>query len=145
MKKLICSLSMFGCILVAGWGAAQEEVTYKVIIHKDNPVSLLARDKVSEMFLKKVDTWENGETVLPVDLVSRSPVREKFSQEIHGKSVRSILNYWQKQIFSGRSSPPPWKMSDGEILDYVKSHPGAIGYVSGQADVKEVKVLKVEL
>ena len=144
MKNLILSLSIFGFLLVAGWGAAEEEVSFQVIVHKDNPVSSLTREIVSDMFLKKVGTWEHGETILPVDLMSRSPVREKFSREIHGKSVRGILNYWQKQIFSGRSSPPPWKMNDGEVLNYVKSRPGAIGYVSGKAEVEEVKVLKVE-
>ena len=143
MKKRIISLGMLGLLLGAGWVLAQE-VSYQVIVNGKNPVSSLPREQVSDMFLKKIDTWEDGTAVLPVDLVSRSPVRERFSREIHKKSVRMILNYWQKQIFAGRNVPPPWKMNDAEILDYVAANPGAIGYVSGDADVGKVKVIKIE-
>ena len=143
MKKRIISLGMLGLFLGSGWVLAQE-VSYQVIVNGKNPVSSLPREQVSDMFLKKIDTWEDGTAVLPVDLVSRSPVRERFSREIHKKSVRMILNYWQKQIFAGRNVPPPWKMNDAEILDYVAANPGAIGYVSGDADVGKVKVIKIE-
>lgn len=143
MKKRIFCLSMLGLLLGVGWVLAQE-VSYQVIVNDKNQVSSLPREQVSDMFLKKIDTWEDGTAVLPVDLVSRSPVREKFSREVHKKSVRMILNYWQKQIFAGRNVPPPWKMNDAEILGYVTANPGAIGYVSGDADVGKVKVIKIE-
>jgi len=133
MKKRVISLSILGLLLGAGWVLAQE-VSYQVIVNEKNPVSSLPREQVSDMFLKKIDTWEDGTAVLPVDLVSRSPVRERFSREIHKKSVRMI----------GRNVPPPWKMNDAEILDYVTANPGAIGYVSGDADVGKVKVIKIE-
>ena len=120
------------------------EASYRVVVNSENPISSLSRDQASKLFLKKVRTWEHGVTVLPVDLVGSSPVREEFTREIHGKSVSAVKNYWQQQIFSGRNTPPPEKTSDGDVISYVKSSPGAIGYVSGKADVKEVKVVRIE-
>ena len=37
--------------------------------------------------------------------------------------------FWNKQMASG-VFPPPVKSSDEEVLSYVASTPGAIGYVS---------------
>jgi hypothetical protein len=47
-------------------------------------------------------------------------------------------------IFSGRSLPPPELGSDDEVLRYVLAHPGAIGYVSGAANLRGAKVLAVK-
>ena len=82
----------------------------------------------------------------PVNLSEDSPVREKFSKEIHKKKIFSIKSYWQKQIFSGRGVPPQEKASDQDVLEYVEENAGAIGYVSASAEVEsyKVNVLKIK-
>lgn len=57
-------------------------------------------------------------------------IRESFSRVIHGRSANQIAAYWQQQIFSGRNIPPEQRSSDDEVIAYVSSTPGAIGYVS---------------
>jgi hypothetical protein len=58
--------------------------------------------------------------------------------------VSAVESYWQQAIFSGRSVPPLEKASDAEVLAFVRANPGAVGYVSGGADlgasVKELTV-----
>ena len=145
MKKFLFSSVLVGFLLGVGLLYLYAgEASYRLVVNSENPVSSLSRDEASKLFLKKVRTWEHGVTVLPVDLVSSLPVREEFTREIHGKSVSAVKNYWQQQIFSGRNTPPPEKSSDAEVIAYVKSSPGAIGYVSGKADVGEVKVVRIE-
>ncbi len=73
------------------------------------------------MFMKKVFTWKDGEPVKPIDLVPGSDIRKKFSQEIHGRNVYSIKNYWQQMIFAGRDVPPLEKETDAEIIEYVNT------------------------
>jgi len=36
---------------------------------------------------------------------------------------------------SGRANPPPERVSDADILTYVRSKPGAIGNVKGGAEL----------
>lgn len=81
------------------------------------------------MFLKKISRWQNGRRVAPVDLEERSPVRESFSQRIHAKDTSAVKAFWQRMIFSGRDVPPPEKDSPEGVLEYVREHEGAIGYV----------------
>lgn len=132
MRTLVSRVTALAAVAVAlaaapAPAAAQEFV---VIVNAANPVSSLTRGEVSKLFLRKVDHWQNGESVLPVDLAQGQPTRESFTKQVHGKSVNAVLAYWQQQIFSGRSMPPVEKPSDEEVAAYVRANPDAIGYVS---------------
>ncbi len=114
---------------------------YMVIVNLENPQTSVSKSSVSKLLLKKTSRWEDETPALPIDLDSRSPVREKFSKDVHGRSVSSIKSYWQRQIFSGKSVPPPEASSDADVVQFVASNRGAIGYVSGNANVAGVKVV----
>jgi ABC-type phosphate transport system substrate-binding protein len=143
MKHFFIFLIVLGILLMIGTLFSQVGSSYKVIVNKDNPVSELTKDKVSKLFLKKAKKWDNGNKVQPVDLFSGSTVRKSFSKGIYGKTVAAIKAYWQKQIFSGKGIPPAEKNRDREVIAYVKSKPGAIGYVSAKANTNGVKVVKI--
>lgn len=140
MKKPMIYLLMFFKLFAFGsLVQAQDSGSYKIIVNAANPVSSLSKDQVSKLFLKKVTKWDHGKSALPVDLID-TPVRQKFSEEIHGKKVSAIKAYWQQKIFSGREVPPPEKASDEEVLSYVQANPDAIGYISGSAAVDNAKI-----
>ena len=61
---------------------------------------------------------------------------------MQNQSVASLKRYWQERIFSGNESPPPERVTDADVLTYVRSNPGAIGYVvEGQDLGPGVKVV----
>ncbi len=144
--KRIALFAAAAALLLAGIAAPPAHAqSYRVVVHESNPVRSLSADRVSKLFLKKVTRWNDGREVEPVDLDDDSPVREAFSESIHGKDVASIKSYWQKMIFSGRATPPPELSSDAEVLAYVRSNPGAIGYVRSGARVGDgVAVVEIE-
>lgn len=141
MKIFFLPLILF--FLMGGRSSAQETASFKVIVNPSNDVSAMSKDQLSDFFLKKVTQWGNGRKALPVDQVSSSPIREKFSKEIHEKSVTAINSYWRQKIFSGRDVPPPEKSSDADVLAYVAENADAIGYVSANAPIDKVKVMKI--
>jgi ABC-type phosphate transport system substrate-binding protein len=81
---------------------------------------------------------------MPVDQSASSPTRITFTKAYLGKSISSVKNYWNQQLFSGADVPPLEKASDAEVIDFVKSTPGGIGYVSTAADISGVKEISVE-
>ncbi len=135
------------CLLSAIAVRAQEadtDLDFVIVIHLDNDTEVLDAKQTSHMFLKKIRQWENGLEVEPVDLSSSSAVRDGFSIAIHGRSTASVKSYWQQMIFSGRDVPPPEMPDDEGLLEYVSSHPGAIGYISATTPVDErVKVIAI--
>jgi ABC-type phosphate transport system substrate-binding protein len=126
---------------------ADEQPTFKVIIHTTNPTESLSKQELSKLFLKKVKQWKDWkETVLPVDLLDDSPVRQAFSETIHEREIASIKAYWQKKIFSGRGVPPEEKKSDEDVLKYVSENPGAVGYIAEATSIEayeDVKILEI--
>ena len=141
MKKLIILLGSAAALLFALWSSAQS-ADFKIIVHPDNPATSLSAKDVSNFLLKKKSRWTGDgfrESVEPVDLDGNSATREAFSRAVHGRSVSSIKNYWQRQIFSGRGVPPPEVASDADVIAHVQSRPGAIGYVSANASLSGVK------
>lgn len=135
LLALLVSLSWHGAALAAG---------YKVIVNNANGKSSLAKKDVSQLFLKKTPKWSDGTPVVAVDQTEKAAARERFTQEVHGKSVAAVKSYWQQQIFSGRDVPPVEKSSDAQVIAFVKQNPGAIGYVGEGADTAGVKVVAVE-
>lgn len=114
---------------------------FRLIVHKSFPFDEITKSRLSQVLLKKSTTWSDGKRTFPVDLGGRSEVREALSREIHGRSLASIKSYWQRQIFSGTSVPPPELDSDQEILEFVRRQPGAIGYISSNTPFDGVKEL----
>ena len=135
LLALLVSLTWYVGALAAG---------YKVIVNNTNETSSLQKKELSQLFMKKTAKWGAGTAVIAVDQTEKSSVRERFTQEVHGKSVAAVKSYWQQQIFSGRDVPPVEKSSDAQVVAFVKQNAGAIGYVGESADTAGVKVVSVQ-
>jgi hypothetical protein len=116
---------------------------YVVIVEPSNEMTSVERKFLEEVFLKKITRWADSSTVRPADLAPRSPVRRRFTEEVLNRSVEAVQGYWQQRIFSGRDVPPPEFDTDHDVVDYVLKHAGAVGYVSGAAELGGAKVLTV--
>lgn len=117
---------------------------FRVIVNPKNPQTSVGRTFLAEAFLKKTTTWPNGNQIHPVDQREDAPVRAKFSKQILGRTVASVRSYWQQKIFSGRGVPPPELDSDEAVIKYVLKYQGAIGYVSGTAEIGDARVVIAE-
>ena len=145
MKRLSTTQSILLALLVSlSWHGAALAAGYKVIVNNANGKSSLAKKDVSQLFMKKTPKWSDGTAVVAVDQTEKAAARERFTQEVHGKSVAAVKSYWQQQIFSGRDVPPVEKSSDAQVIAFVKQNAGAIGYVAEGADTAGVKVVTVQ-
>ena len=124
--------------------ALAEPVSFRVIVNAKNPATRLDKRFVADAFLKKRSRWGNDMPIKPVDLSQKSAVRARFSRAVLGRDVAAVRRYWAQQVFSGRGVPPPELASDADVIEYVASHAGAIGYVSGSVAVDAVKIVTVE-
>ena len=72
-------------------------------------------------------------------------MRDAFSESVHGKSASAIKAFWQRQIFSGRGTPPAEKDSSEAVLAFVAGEPAAVGYIDAETDTggTAIKILQV--
>lgn len=140
LSQHIAVALLAGTVLITGTAQA---ASYKLIVNNSVSVNSLSKKAVSDLFLKKATKWESGAAVTPVDQLDSSNTREGFSKAVHGKTAAAVKSYWNQQIFSGRDVPPVEKKSDAEVLAFVRSTTGAIGYVSEAASAEGVRVVTV--
>jgi hypothetical protein len=136
----VASATVMSCALAPRGVSAQ--TSFVVVVNVTNPASNIGRSELAALFTKKEQSWSDGTPAFPVDLPADDPTREAFTAAIHGKSSKAIRAYWQQQIFSGRQVPPPERDSDEQVLAYVRTTVGAVGYVRPTARLgPNVKVL----
>ena len=63
-------------------------------------------------------------------------MRKSFSSDVLQQGLVEVQVYWQRKMASG-VTPPPVKTSDEEIVSFVASTPGAIGYVSSSTPLPD--------
>lgn len=116
-------------IAAAAPRTASAQASFVVVVNVTNPASRIGRSELAALFMKKEMSWSDGTPAFPVDLPADDPTREAFTTAIHGKSAQAIRAYWQQQIFSGRQVPPPERDTDEQVLAFVRTTVGAVGYV----------------
>lgn len=129
---------------VRGQTRAPAAPPFVVIVHRSNPTRSVSRTFLADAFLKRTTRWPNGETLRPVDQRQSSAVRAQFSERVLQRPVPAVRSYWQQIIFSGRGVPPVELDSDRDVVRYVGTHLGAVGYVAGTTDTSAVSVLGVQ-
>ena len=113
-------------------------------MNPDNPVSSLDRRFLGGRLPQEGHPL--AELTRRFDRSISGPARRSGARSpttFSSRSVSAIKSYWQQMVFSGRGVPPPELDSDGEVVKFVLKNRGAIGYVSGGANVAGAKIVFV--
>ena len=120
MRPLFALALAFALTLTAlcalGSADSRSGAIYQVIVNPSNPATTLDQAFVEDAFLKKTTHWSTDDVIRPADLVSSSPVRRKFTEDLLKRSVEAVKGYWQQRIFSGRDVPPPEFETDEDVI-----------------------------
>ena len=138
-RTRIAFLTVLGILLGAGMGHAQEIM---IVANPAAPVSEISRDQLRDIFIGVRSRFSDGSRAVPV-LLKGGPVHEVFLSRIVGDSPDEFRVRWRRAVFTGQGAMPKEFPSEGALLDYVATTPGAIGYVSRVPDPSAVKVLTV--
>jgi ABC-type phosphate transport system substrate-binding protein len=146
LSRTLLSTLSFAIVLafaLPAAGPAVAEPSFRVIVHPEVKGSQIPRAALSSIFLKQAPKWGDGSRVLPVDQSVRSPIRQSFSNDVLRQGLVEVQVYWQRKMSTG-VTPPPVKPTDEEVVAYVASTPGSIGYVSAGAPLPDsVKAVAV--
>jgi hypothetical protein len=99
-----------------------------------SPIELLG------IYGRKRRLWEDGTSIVAVNLPASHALRRSFSMAIFKRSPEDLQSYWNDQYFHG-VVPPPVLASEEAVLRFVSSTPGAVGYVSSCLIDKRVMVV----
>ena len=113
-----------------------------LIGNRSVPVSELSGDDVQNIYLGKKKVWDNGMKVMFATL-SDGEVSGQFLKEYVKKNANTFNTYWKKQVFTGGGKPPVSFDKEKDLVDYVSTTKGAVGYVSSQSVSDNVKIILI--
>ena len=76
-----------------------------------------------------------GVSVVAVNVAQGNAVRTRFLQAFVKRDEDSYTGYWLVSRYSGLGAPPKELANSAEVIKFVQSTPGAIGYID-EADIK---------
>jgi ABC-type phosphate transport system substrate-binding protein len=136
LRRALLSVLVVGLIAAGAAPVASADARFRVIVHPKVKGTQIPRAALSSIFLRQAPKWGDGSAVQPVDQSVRSPVRLAFSADVHLQALVEVQMYWLRQMARGQV-PPPVKTSDEDIVAFVASTPGAIGYVSAETPLPD--------
>jgi hypothetical protein len=112
-----------------------------VVVNARCGVAAMTRNEVINVFFGRNRQYFNGIAVQPVDLSDAHPDRALFYNKLVGKDLSEVNAYWARQVFSGRMPPLARAASSDEVLRWVVSHPGGIGFMDSAKVDARVRVV----
>ena len=143
--KIPFTRQAFLIVLLGTMPATAQDQSFKVIVNSGVSVTSLSAKEISQVFLKKTTNWPSGLKITAVNLGVDHPTREAFSQAIHGKGAHPIERRWESLIFAGMGVPPMKLETESDVVSFISSNAGAIGYVAATASLPaEVRELEIQ-
>ena len=140
MRTTTTMLSLVGIILLvllAHTAVCAAEVV--VIANNDVPADSIDRDTVASIYLGKKTKW-NGHAIC-VGMLREGATHETFVKDVVRTTPQKLRRLWKKVVFAGRGRPPKIFKTEEELIQFVASNAGAVGYANPSASSKGVKVI----
>ena len=116
-----------------------------IIVHRSNPVENLAFGDLRHIFMLDTQTWPHGRKITVVLRQYGLPERADAIRMICGLSESDYEKHILLRTFQGNVSIGPRAISSVYgMLNFVRSAPGAIGYVNADEVDASVKLLRID-
>jgi hypothetical protein len=139
MAAPMSRLALVLAILLLAAASASERESVAVIVNPARRVELSV-DDLAQIYLRRKRFWNDGAPMVPLNLPSAHPFRERFSRQVLRRSDARLAEYWNREYFYG-ILPPATLASTEAMRRYVASDPNAIGYLPASQVDGSVRVL----
>jgi len=106
----------------------------EVVLIGNNNVPKMDAVTIQKVYTGKIVTVA-GISVLPISAKPGTSERNTFLQEFLNLDEDKYTAYWTVRRYVGKGAPPPELANDADVIQYVQSTPGAVGYIS-EANLK---------
>ncbi len=115
-----------------------------IVVNKNNPVNELTQADVQAYFKAAKKHWNNGKAVKLVVFSLSSAAGKAVLDKIYGMSEQGYKKFWLQKVFKGDAKAPKQKNSVAEVVGFVASEEGALGFIPADQVSEQVKVLKID-
>lgn len=141
-KRIIVYLIATVCVFVL-FSQAFAGGGFIVIVNSSVAQNEISSKDLSDIYLGKKMSWDNGSKAAP-GMLEGGATHESFTKGIIKKSASQFSTFWKQAIFTGQGIPPKAFSSEDELLKFVSSTAGAVGYLAETAKPEGVKILTIK-
>jgi ABC-type phosphate transport system substrate-binding protein len=123
--------------------AASTEEAVVIIANENVPTSSLSIHEIRNIFLSKKTRWR-GSSRIKFVVLNGGDVHNDFLKSYLGKTKSQYDNYYKNLVFEGKGKAPRAFSTEAEVVSYVSSTEGAIGYVSSGTNTQSAKIVIVK-
>jgi hypothetical protein len=124
---------------LGSWSAARAQDVV-LVANPGVKISEITNADLRAIFMGTRTRFADGSHAVPVTLKG-GPVHEVFLKTHIGESPEEFRSEWRKVVFTGQGAMPKAFDSESDLIEYVGSTPGAVGYVSRISSQNRVKIL----
>jgi ABC-type phosphate transport system substrate-binding protein len=127
------ALAILACVSVVQAGAPVPTASLVVVAHPDTPK--LDEQTLQRVYLGKV--VEIGDRpIIPVNLPKGNSLRKAFMEQVLAHPDDKFIAYWTVRRYIGQGTPPREFSTVEEQIEFLRTTPGAVGYVHDVASLK---------
>ncbi len=134
MKAPVFKTGIRTLLLTLMWMASELNAAGGVVVIGHASLTRLDITTVERIYTGKVIEVD-GIVVKPVNATSGSAVRNRFLQVYLNEDEDKYTAYWTVRRYIGKGVSPRELTNSADVINFVKSTPGAIGYID-DADVQ---------
>ena len=126
------------------WLFAAGAVSAQVVVANGNvKSSAISKGDLYDIFTGASNTFPDGTAAVPV-LLKGGSAHEAFSKNYIGKNDGFLRAAWMRLLFAGKCIMPKIFETEPEVVQYVASTPGAIGYIASAPEDPHVKMIAIK-
>lgn len=129
MRHKISTIVLRGSFVAALIPLAANSLARDVLVIA-HPSVALGADEIRDVFIGEKQ-FAGATKLVPVE---NAAAQSDFLDKVVKIGAKKYLSLWVKKSFRDGLAIPPVKGGDAEIAAFVKSTPGAVGYVSAPVD-----------
>lgn len=128
MKKL----AVFLIVLFAGMLSFSASANNGVVVSQTE----INEESIARIYLGQ------SRVLTGVNLPEDSATRTAFEEALVGQTGNQLKRHWAKLKFTGRATPLETLNNDDAVIEFLKSNPQGIGYVSDKSKVSgDLKII----
>lgn len=115
------------------------------VINGENGEKEMTMDKLKNVVMGKTTRWSDGKAVKLAFMSPATETTNTVASKVFGSGYdgAKMSKYFVKLVFQGKISAPQYFTSEPDLVKYVMSTPGAVGFVKS-GKVGSAKVLSVD-
>ena len=122
VKRFLAMLALLGTALLG-------RADVVLVVSEDSDIQQIERAEAVALYMGRRQTYSNGTRARPLDLLTGSPLRERFCRALLGRQEAQVEAWWAQLVFGGRARPL-WRVADSdEMIDLLRTLPDSIGYI----------------